>query len=342
MPHPLTIFVYEYLTSGTCAEVALESSLMTEGRAMAEAVVADFAALEDVRVVTLRDKRLSSLNHRHVTAHAVSDPNDEAERFQELCGSSDRILIIAPETDGLLAQRIELARRANPTGVLNCSGKALLTGCDKWELAQRLTEWDIPAIPTALWKVADAAFGFPVVIKPRDGAGCEGIRILRELIPFPDPATIVQPLRNGVALSSAACFSPAGERILTLPLGEQLIEIDQSIHYRGGELPWQSEIRTQAERQAEWIWQKLEQNLSGLAGYVGIDWLWDEQRKTLLLVEINPRLTTAYVGYRELCNTQIVEAILGQKPTERATSREVVRFSSDGSVERIATAGVRP
>jgi hypothetical protein len=334
---PLTIFVFEYLTGGACGDVPLESSLMTEGRAMADAVIADFAELTDVQVVTLKDRRLPAVAHPAVTTHFVDESNQELSRFQLLCASVDRVLAIAPETGGVLTQRVEQARQLNRDGVLNCGPEALRHGSDKWEFFRSLQDWGIPTISTKLWNGDLSAGEFPVVIKPRDGAGCEGVQVIREIrdTQIERDDLIVQPLRQGIALSSAACFSERGERLLTLPVGKQLVEIDDAIRYAGGEIPWQDERQPEAERQAETIWQTLEQNLSGLNGYIGIDWLWDEQAETLRLVELNPRLTTAYVGYRELRGTQIVESLLGPEVTSGTINGGSVRFSAAGTVETL-------
>ena len=131
-----TIFVYEYLTSGACHEIPLDSSMMAEGRAMADAVLTDFATLKDLRVVTLRDARLPSVQHPDVTTRVVHSTSEEENLFSEFCTTSDHILIIAPETDGILQQRVQIARLYNSRSVLNLDTQSLVLNSDKWELAQ--------------------------------------------------------------------------------------------------------------------------------------------------------------------------------------------------------------
>lgn len=343
MPHPLTIFIYEHLTSGACVDVPLESSLITEGRAMAEAVIADFAVLEDVQVVTLRDFRFPPNEFKNVATHGMSTSAEAEIRFHNLGATADRILIIAPESQGILQQRLDTARKLNPLGVLNAFGQALEVGCDKWTLAEFCRQWDIPHLPTELWAGQDLGDLLPAIIKPRDGAGCEEIQILHSQSAVPEQEAngrkIVQRWRKGISLSSAACYSSIGERILTLPLGRQHLEIGDTVQYLGGELPWQHASASEANRQAEMIWHILEQQLVGLWGYISIDWLWDDDSQLLRLVEINPRLSTSYVGYRQLFGDQIVTAILERAFTLPSATLEIIRFSAKGTVETISTQG---
>ena len=343
MPHSLTIFVYEYLTSGACADVPLESSLMTEGRAMAEAIIADFASLEAVQVLTLRDHRLPAWESRGVAVRHIASPAEEQKLFHETCASADRILIIAPESQGVLQQRLEKARKLNPFGVLNTFGTTLEIGCDKWKLAEYCRRLKIPHLPTELWNGQDLSGRLPVVLKPRDGAGCEGIQLIREDLgaslgsdpshPESDSQFVLQSWNEGVPLSSAACFSSIGERILNLPLGRQRLEIGESVCYQGGEIPWQHESAKEANQQAETIWRILEDQLEGLWGYVGVDWLWDEEARLLRLIEINPRLTTSYVGYGHLFGNQIADAWFNEMPPAQGITPDSVRFSANGFIE---------
>ena len=63
------------------------------------------------------------------------------------------------------------------------------------------------------------------------------------------------------------------------------------------------EVRRVAERTLS--------ELSGWSGYVGFDFLIpDENPAVPLIVELNPRLTTSYLGYRRLCRDNLMERLL--------------------------------
>src|SRR5436190_9452883 len=61
----MQVFLYEYLTGGGMWQQSGKppgGSLLAEGRAMIQAVAADFAALPKMEVVTIRDSRLAALH----------------------------------------------------------------------------------------------------------------------------------------------------------------------------------------------------------------------------------------------------------------------------------------
>ncbi|MBD3675967.1 MAG: ATP-grasp domain-containing protein [Planctomycetaceae bacterium] len=332
MSTPQTLFIYESLTAGAYRQAHQNSSLLAEGRMMAEAVIADFAALDAFQVVTVWGSRLRRPRQPRLKTYVAESCQEEQSYFRQCCEQADRILIVTPESQDTLRNALRAARTINPEGVTNVSGEALDIGCDKWKLSQFCEDQGIAHPQTELW-TGQAHHQPPVLLKPRDGAGCEGIRIVHEP-PIPDDIDtdgrmIIQPLLPGVALSSAACFSSAGKRMLTLPLGEQQLKFTDSVEYEGGRIPWEDPMRDAAESQAERIWEILGRELTGLRGYVGIDWLWDNEPQTLRLVELNPRLTTSYIGYRKLFGRQIAEAMLERPLSPDASHIRNVQFAAN-------------
>jgi predicted ATP-grasp superfamily ATP-dependent carboligase len=71
-------------------------------------------------------------------------------------------------------------------------------------------------------------------------------------------------------------------------------------------------------------------------GYVGIDVLLgrDPTGSGDLVVEVNPRLTTSYIGYRAACQTNLAEAMLAVCDGREGTiefSERTIAFDSKGS-----------
>ncbi|MCH7688058.1 MAG: ATP-grasp domain-containing protein [Planctomycetes bacterium] len=76
--------------------------------------------------------------------------------------------------------------------------------------------------------------------------------------------------------------------------------------------------------------------IEGLNGYVGFDLILQKTNKDQpVIVEINPRLTTSYLGYRELMDENLAERMLfPQRFTGTMKSKACqVRFFPDGNVE---------
>jgi predicted ATP-grasp superfamily ATP-dependent carboligase len=78
--------------------------------------------------------------------------------------------------------------------------------------------------------------------------------------------------------------------------------------------------------------------VAGLQGYVGVDLVLGEPRDGSrdYVIEINPRLTTSYIGLRVFSQTNLAESMLrifqGEKPSQITWSSVPVRFRADGSI----------
>src|SRR5689334_14374883 len=103
----MRIFVYEY----TCAlaDSALAGSLVAEGRAMLSALLEDFRRIPDIEAITLA-------------------PGAEPAEFRDLARSADWTVVIAPEQDGILAERCHWVEQAGGRLLGPSSAAVRLTG----------------------------------------------------------------------------------------------------------------------------------------------------------------------------------------------------------------------
>src|SRR6476660_8454754 len=108
----MRIFVFEHLTGGCLVHdrsPLAAPSLLAEGAAMLQAVLADFALFSDGEVCTICDARLRrtfSFPPRVVT-HWVGTAAAE-DAISQQATAADWTLLIAPETDGVLLKRCRL------------------------------------------------------------------------------------------------------------------------------------------------------------------------------------------------------------------------------------------
>jgi predicted ATP-grasp superfamily ATP-dependent carboligase len=158
------------------------------------------------------------------------------------------------------------------------------------------------------------------VLKPQDGAGswltfgiANGDQTAwnRAMRQFEENCAldriILQPWIAGQHLSMGCLCGSVGE-IQLLPLAVQDIE-GSTFQYRGGSIPatLPQPVVMAIEQQA----RSACQSVPGLSGYVGVDVILpDAVPHTPMIVEINPRLTTSYVGYRQLCRDNIAARML--------------------------------
>ena len=186
----MRIFVYEYISGGGLLAAGLDEpvpkSMLREGLAMLDAVVADFCAIAGVKVTTLCDRRVRetaenaewrgggrSRGSGRVDVHEVQTSQEELAAFDELAGSADGTLVIAPEIEGALLTR---CRRVEDLGgrLLGPSSEVVRIAADKQATAEWLAAANV-AVPLgraveAGWRLP-VDFPYPAVLKPRDGAG---------------------------------------------------------------------------------------------------------------------------------------------------------------------------
>lgn len=286
---PVRVFLYEHLTAlGTS-----DSSLASEGWAMFDAIRIDLLAIPGVEVLTVDQPGLFD---------GRVDPS-----FLAQVANADATLLIAPETDGIL----ELLSRA----VVAAGGKligptpdAIQLTADKLRLAAHLRSANVPTPSTWAWETEPKGL-FPQVWKPRDGAGSQDTYLVRDSIAafalrasIHTTGLIVQPYITGDPVSVAFILGSSGT--LPLPISYQDLSTDGRFSYYGGALPFSAPPEA---RVVETALQAV-RSVAGLQGYVGVDLVVGPAGATV--IEINPRLTTSYVGYRALALSNLAHAIL--------------------------------
>ena len=291
---------------------------------MLGAIVEDFARLDGIEVMTSWDSRLGSAPFQGARVQYAKSPEHEWRLFRALAAECDAALVIAPEFDRILQKRCRAVESCGGR-LLGPSSETVAACADKFRLARRLAECGIATIPTDLlsWRERELVvtgtpkLEFPAVIKPRDGAGSLDVRLIEstcELSQISEDLSgahqrrefIIQPYVRGRALSVAMFVIPQ-DRIEILPVAEQLLSDDGMFRYLGGRIPAAGIDRAVVEAIADAVCRSV----SGLRGYVGIDLLLPDGRpQRPLVVEVNPRLTTSYLGYRRLAAINLAEWFL--------------------------------
>ncbi len=343
----MRIFVYEFVTGGgflADAEAPLPESLAGEGEAMLRAVCEDFARLDGVAVEVTRDARMAEPAVAGATVWRVGDEEAERAAFDRLAASCDATLVIAPELEGHLLARCRRAERVG--GHLVGPGVGLVeVASDKQQTVACLAAAGLPVPEGVALGPSDplpADFPYPAVLKPRWGAGSQGVRLVadasaavgvesRGAIPLR-----LECFRAGTAASVAAICGPAGSVVLP-PCGQRLGD-DGQFTYLGGYLP----LAGPAAERAEDLARRVLDALPEPRGYLGIDLVLgeDSQGGDDVVVEVNPRLTTSYVGLRRVVEpagalaAAMLAASAGRPPEVRRTGRRV-EFSAAGDVRQL-------
>jgi tyramine---L-glutamate ligase len=320
------IFIYEYLTANGIGQTpwSPDHGMYLEGRAMRDAIVEDFSRVADTEAFAFPD-----------AAAPVA-----LELFEKKSGESDWTVLIAPALDNCLSQLAESVQRAGGR-LLGPSTEAIRLASDKLCLFHHWRSHNI-LTPATSEREPTACEAFPVVWKPRNGTGSTMTFLLNSPNDVLRAQAVIQQerftapmiLQNyapGQAASIAFLCGPAGN-IPLLPASQQLSE-NGRFAYLGGVLPLLPELAKRARQ----LGQEVVDCLPGLVGYVGVDLVLGpaEDGTQDHAIEINPRLTTSYVGLRQLAEFNIAAAMLSAAHGEACGPLEWksghVHFDSRGS-----------
>ena len=293
-------------------------SLRREGAAMLAAVSEDFSQLGDIELLVAD----SSFNHP----------------------TADWTLVIAPETDGALYRLCNEVERSGGR-LLGPSPEFIRITSDKRATAELLAAARVP-VPRGRVLPAGTplprGFEYPAVLKPVDGAGSQDTWLV-ESFDAPSGRTDLpsnqQPRRleefcPGTPTSVAFLCGPSG-RVALLPCSQEL-STDGRFQYQGGTVPLEPAMARRAIALAD----RALAALPAADGYIGVDLILgdDIDGQGDRVIEVNPRMTTSYVGLRALCRHNLARAMLqsaiGIVP-ELSWSDQSVKFGADGTVRRM-------
>lgn len=310
---------------------------------MLAALAADFSRLPGVTVDVLRDERYRAFEFPGCQVHEVRCADDERQAIDGICALADWTILIAPEFDGILHARCRAVEKAGGR-LLSPASKLVALASDKQATAEHLARHSVRVphgVALEAGEELPGDFAYPAVLKPRDGAGSQGICLIQSSAADGSRADWPARLEEfcpGVAASVAVLCGPG----LVVPLApcRQLLDFERGFAYLGGALPLSPELARRASQLAV----QAVRTLSGPLGYLGIDLVLgaDETGDCDVVIEINPRLTTSYVGLRALCRGNLAESMLAV-----AEGREVelswlagpIQFESSGVVRRASGSG---
>lgn len=333
----------EFVSGGGLAGRPVPPTLAREGAAMRDALVADLAAIPGIQVLAAADPRFPLPPAARAEVTRIERP----ARLRRLFARADAVWLIAPESRGRLA-RLAAAVEAAGVPLLGPSADAICMAGNKLQLARTLATAGVPVPATRAVRLVPAgahpatrpgaALPFPLVAKPARGAGCEGVALARTPAEWPRAlalaggagargAVLVQPYLDGVAASvSLVCD---GRRALPLAVNRQHIRPGAPFAYDGGETPLDHPLAGRAIERALAACSAI----PGLRGYVGVDVVLTGADAVVL--EVNPRLTTSYLGLRRALDANpaalALEAALGRLPAAPRAARRV-RFLSSGAI----------
>ncbi|MDJ1420434.1 MAG: ATP-grasp domain-containing protein [Candidatus Methanoperedens sp.] len=252
-----------------------------EGRAMLRTLVRSFASCgHEVFYPTAGTQLDEGAGIR------AEDFEESITRISKQC---DAGLIIAP--DEILGDLTELVEEN--TVNLGCPADSVRLCADKLKCTSILSQEKIPVPET----IESGEYKGDYVIKPRSGCASDGIH--RSVSGRLKEGFIATQFIEGEHLSVSII---TGRTQLPLTVNRQLIDINNTISYKGGTVPYycarNSEIVEIAKKALE---------LLGCRGYAGVDIVLGDRP---YVVDVNPRPTTSIIGISRVIGTEIADLIL--------------------------------
>jgi predicted ATP-grasp superfamily ATP-dependent carboligase len=260
-----------------------------------------------------------------------------AKRWSDIAKGCDAVIVIAPEIDDILHQVVQCMRQSE-CPIVAPDTLFLDVANDKWKTAIHLKQSTLPCIPT--WPAnqwlelfyrdsrnTELSHHFPKegwVLKRRLGAGSTDMQrfantdcLVEKLESYSHESLsknsenrlqdlsqwIIQPWLLGTPCSLAMIANPKHPwRVL----GAMQQHFSSDGAYSGGEGP----LNISDSKLSSFAHELLRCIPGSPNGWLGIDFLQSPDNN-LIPLEINARLTSSYLGYRQLFGPTLAPAIIG-------------------------------
>ncbi|MGH8558661.1 MAG: ATP-grasp domain-containing protein [Methylococcales bacterium] len=309
----MKILVLEYISGGGLIKESIPQSLFREGDLMLNALLDDLAEIEGLRLAVMRDARLeapgvqASLCNPEVIRVGPEDEFDDL--WRAAIRSVDAVWPIAPETGGVLERLCKDVLECGKI-LVNSPPEVVALTASKTKTLEHLNQCGIDVVPTIGLAEFRDQFSGPWVIKPDDGAGCEGTQMVRDRQALnwlraksSASKAIIQPFVDGPAMSLSALFKQGDARLLSC--NRQHITLHNDFFFLSG---CTVNVAPVDPAMFSELACAIAQAIPDLFGYAGVDLILTEGGPKVL--EINPRLTTSYAGLSRAVNRNVAAMVL--------------------------------
>ena len=283
---------------------------------MRDAIVSDLARVDGVLVTCAAVDARGNDPARRVTRVAPTRRESAAGFLRRQAAKHDRVWVVAPETDGILAEL--RACVADPQWI-GCGLEAIRIAGSKRATRECLRRNGIATTRDAADCDPADARGQRVVVKPDDGAGACETRVHATLAgaladharrKTQGRAFVAEFWEEGAALSLSLLCGARGHVDL-LSVNRQIIDIasDGAVRYDGVRIDVR-DYRAGADAFAA-LARNVADAIPGLHGYVGIDLVLRDDGRPVV-VEVNPRVTCAYAGLSAALDRNVGSEVLRQ------------------------------
>jgi predicted ATP-grasp superfamily ATP-dependent carboligase len=262
---------------------------------------------QPISVLVMMDERVKDMiNSQGFEQRIITQVQNTEEEFLRLIEQCDTVWPIAPESDGILQDLCATVEAAGKA-LLTSPASAVKVAGDKFNTFQLFIKHGIATVPTQLYSDFEWDGHLQWIVKPVDGVGCGDNYILSEPEDFKQMSSrkgtyIIQPHLQGKK-TSLSCIFKEGKGWLLCVNSQHFEVIDQQYHLVN--------IIVNHDITSEIYYSlvaKIAEAMPDLWGYVGIDLI--ETSEQILVLEINPRLTTSFAGIKAALGINVADNIL--------------------------------
>lgn len=295
------ILVFEYITGGGFNRQELPDSLAGEGSLMLNALLDNLARLNNLEITVMLDWRLDAL--AGVNNVIIRPEHDVVEEFVRLIKQSDLVWPIAPEFDCILQTLCQMVESLGKILLTSASTAVAIAG-NKFKTYELLNRHQIATVPTRM--LGDIYCPGEWMVKPVDGVGCADSYVVINRQDFERMAArkssyVIQPHLQGEKTSLSCLFKQGSGWLICANL-QRFDLVNQQYHLTNIVVNHRPDPGSYQQ-----LITKIASVLPELWGYVGIDLIENDQTWVL---EINPRLSTSFIGIYKALGINIAEAVL--------------------------------
>lgn len=336
----LNVLVVDCLSRET-AQKHMPQSLARQADVLSRALLADLSALPDVEVdvvaIAACDVAAASATGMHGAAGSLTTPGSDRARatslmtvaeqagrygnayFSDRMQAADVVWPLAFES-GFALEHVSRTILHEGRVLLGSAPGAVELAASKLKLAHVLAENGVATVPTYSPHGGIPQDSGAWVVKPDDGAGCLDIRLFSTrtaALAWVRAAAaenyVLQPFVAGKPGSLSLICGDGEARVLACNQ-ERVAMHDNRFHALGCVVNGLADVDGTLARLA----RQVAAAIPSLWGYVGVDFVLTPHGAVVL--DVNPRLTTAYAGLRASLDTNpaalVLDLLAGSAPTQ--------------------------
>ena len=291
------LILIEYFTSQSSILKSKDKEIFREALNLSDSIIRNFIKSRDIKkIYVIRNKNLKTIKSEKVKTYFTNPETSYTDILKRFKKKSE-VIIIAPETNNLSSKVYSHVSQNHK--VLGSNISSLNAFSSKTNMLTKLRRLNLPIVEN--YKL-NLNYKGKIIYKPDTSAGSENTFVTNKNNYEKKKGYLVQKFYNGKKGSFLMLCKNGKSKVICC--NEQLLnfkkkKIQQVGCIMGGLEKYRNEIKILAN--------KISKNFKGLFGIVGVDIVMEN--KKWLIIEINPRFTSAYSGLNKSYSSLTIKDI---------------------------------